>query len=259
MIEEHAQLFDFGRALANFLLCAGDVFPVLTASGVRTVGRRDKPERTPHAVFFHLKQSFGQQRMPVAIPPVHRQFRAVQREFRFQRRNQLARLLVDRTLAAEVVVVLRDREHPLARHVASPQHIFEEGNYIVRRFGPAEGDHHDCVVIHALSVEMVYGYLRKFESVSTDFSPIIDPWVLYECAEASFHKGKTEALRCQHSAATKAPQSILHRTSELCYATGMAAQSRHKHVLRVLNFRWRWRGAEGWNVLRYDAALRPKT
>ena len=52
-------------------------------------------------------------------------------EFRGQCGDQFARLLVDGTLAVEMVVVLGDGEHALARDIASAQHVFEERNDIV--------------------------------------------------------------------------------------------------------------------------------
>ena len=43
-----------------------------------------------------------------------------------------ADLLVDRADAAELVIVFGDFEHPLARHIASSEHIFQKRHDIVR-------------------------------------------------------------------------------------------------------------------------------
>jgi hypothetical protein len=41
---------------------------------------------------------------------------------------------------------MRDLQHALARDVATAQHVFEEGQHLVRRFGAAEGDDEQRVV-----------------------------------------------------------------------------------------------------------------
>ena len=57
-------------------------------------------------------------------------------QFTFESCDQFASLLVDRALAVEMVVVLGDREHALARNIPSAQNVFEEWNHIVAGFGP---------------------------------------------------------------------------------------------------------------------------
>ena len=89
-----------------------------------------------HAVGRHLAQRVGQQRMPVAIAPVDRQLRAVRGQLALERRDQLPVLLVDRADAAEVLVVLGDFEHPLARHVLAAEHVFEKRQHVVGPSGP---------------------------------------------------------------------------------------------------------------------------
>ena len=54
--------------------------------------------------------------------------------------DQRAILVVNRTAAAELIVVLGDFEQPLARHVASARHIFEKRHYIVRPIRSPERD-----------------------------------------------------------------------------------------------------------------------
>ena len=60
--------------------------------------------------------------------------------------DQLSALLVDRAHPAEKLVMLRDLEHPLARHVLAPQHVLEERHHVVGAFGPAERDDEQGVV-----------------------------------------------------------------------------------------------------------------
>ena len=45
-----------------------------------------------------------------------------------------------------MMVVLGHFEHPLARHVAAAEHIFQKRNDIVRAIGTAEGDDENSVV-----------------------------------------------------------------------------------------------------------------
>src|SRR5580698_1928504 len=81
VVEKYAQLVDLWRAGAYFALCAGDVFAILPASGIRAVSGCHKGERAANAVFLHLAQRIGEHRMPVAISPIDGQLRAVCGEF----------------------------------------------------------------------------------------------------------------------------------------------------------------------------------
>ena len=73
------------------------------------------------------------------------------RQFILQRCDQFSRLLVDRALAVEVVVVLGDRQHAFARNIPSAQHVFEERNHIFRGLRPTEGDNKNGVVVHCMA------------------------------------------------------------------------------------------------------------
>src|SRR5262252_6606358 len=87
--------------------------------------------------------------MPVSVSPIDRKIGAVLRKFILDRRNQVARLLVDGTLSIEVVIVFGDGQHALAGNVASAKDVFEEGNHVIVTLRTAEGDNQDCVVVHA--------------------------------------------------------------------------------------------------------------
>ena len=67
---------------------------------------------------------------------------------RSQRGDQRPVLIVDRALAAEVVIVLGDLQHSLARNVLSAQHVLKERNHIVRPFRTSERDNQQSVVLH---------------------------------------------------------------------------------------------------------------
>ena len=110
--------------------------------------------------------------MPVAVSPIDWKIWSVLRELVLDRSDQFSRLLIDRTLAIEVVVVFRDGEHSLARDVASAEHVFEEGNHVVVAFGTAERNNQECVVAHASDENVTKNkvYLKdentSFEAVS---------------------------------------------------------------------------------------------
>ena len=104
------------------------------------------PSALADSVGLHLAQRVGQKRMPVAITPINRQPRPVRLKLALQAGDQGASLIVDRALAIEMMIMLRDREHSLARNVAPAQHILEERNYVVGLLRSAERKHQDCVV-----------------------------------------------------------------------------------------------------------------
>src|SRR5713101_9500515 len=140
MVEEHPQLVYHRRARTNFLLRPSNVLAILPASRVGTVSRSHKPQSPPYSILLHLPQSLGQQRMPVTVSPIDWQLWAMLLQLRPQRGNQLARLLIDRALALEVVIVLGHGQHAFARNVPSAQHVFQEGNHLFLRFRPTERD-----------------------------------------------------------------------------------------------------------------------
>src|SRR5215471_1429319 len=151
VIEEDAELIDLRCAFAYFRLRACDVFAVLTTSGIRTVGRSHKRKRSFDAVAFHLAQSVGEHRMPIAISPIDGKIRTVVSKFVLDGCDQITCLLVNRAFAVEVVIVFGNGEHAFARDVASAKHVFEEGDDMVMTFRTAERNHQECVVVHAVA------------------------------------------------------------------------------------------------------------
>ena len=78
--------------------------------------------------------------MPIAIAPVDGQRRPVGVEFVDQGRQQGPVLGVDRADAAEQLVVPRDLQQPLARHILAAGDVFQKRHDVVRPFRPAEGE-----------------------------------------------------------------------------------------------------------------------
>ena len=106
----------------------------------------NRAKRPPHAAAAHFGQRVGQQRMPIAIAPIDRQRRAVGGQLGLEGGDQGPILVVDRTAAAEMLVVLGHGQHPLARDIFAPQHVFQKRHHLVRPFGSAEGDDQHGIV-----------------------------------------------------------------------------------------------------------------
>ena len=62
---------------------------------------------------------------------------------------QLTVLLVDGTLAPEMVVVFGDCEHAFAGDVLAAEDVFKEGDDFVVGLGPAKRHDQQCVIFHA--------------------------------------------------------------------------------------------------------------
>src|ERR1700686_4633185 len=105
MVVERPKLLDLGRALAGLAPRTLDIFQVLPASGIRTEDGSDEGQRASYAVGTHLAQSVGEIRMPVSIPPIDWKPRPIMLKFGFKARDQRPVLIVDGTLAAEMIIV----------------------------------------------------------------------------------------------------------------------------------------------------------
>ena len=55
-LKKTRSLVDLRRAFADFCLCAGDVFAILTTTGVGTVSGSHKRECALHSIILHLAQ-----------------------------------------------------------------------------------------------------------------------------------------------------------------------------------------------------------
>src|SRR5262245_4261773 len=84
--------------------------------------------------------------MPVAITPVDRQVWTALGKFPFDRRNQGPVLSVDRSLAAEMIIVLGDLEHAFPGSIPAPQDVFEEWNDIFPALRSTEGHKQQSIV-----------------------------------------------------------------------------------------------------------------
>src|ERR1700751_2937444 len=85
--------------------------------------------------------------MPVAIAPVDWKAGPGTIQFVCEGRHQLAVLLVDGTLPAEVIIVLRNFEQTFAGHFASAQDVFEERNHVIRLLRSAKRENQNRIVI----------------------------------------------------------------------------------------------------------------
>jgi hypothetical protein len=83
MIVKDAQFVYLGRAF-YFGLSRGDIFPILSAAGIRTIRRSHESQRPLYTVFVHLMQRIRYKWVPVAIAPIYRQTHRVFIQLRAQ-------------------------------------------------------------------------------------------------------------------------------------------------------------------------------
>ena len=93
-------------------------------------------------------------------------------KFSFQRRDQIASLLVNRALAPEMVVVFRHGQEPFSRNVFSAQHSFEEGNHLFSRLRASERNHQNSVVVPAQAHVKVHSK-RFIQETLQNYLPIL--------------------------------------------------------------------------------------
>ena len=74
--------------------------------------------------------------MPIPIAPIDGDVWSLLVEQIPECRDQRTVLVIDRTPAAEVVVVFSDFQHAFARNVPSAENILEKRDHVVRRFRP---------------------------------------------------------------------------------------------------------------------------
>ncbi len=73
MIVKHPQFVDLRRARSRLRAGGRDVLPVLAASRIGAVSRRDVGQCPPPAVGHHLPHRIAKKRMPIPIAPVNRE------------------------------------------------------------------------------------------------------------------------------------------------------------------------------------------
>ena len=137
IVRKGRQLLDLRRAF-NSRPDAVHVLAVLAAPRVRTKGRSRQCQSAPNAVRFHLTHGVLEHGRPVSISPIKGKVDAVCAKLLAKGLQKQAALRIDRAHAAEVIIVLGHFQHPLTRHVSTPQNVFEKGNDIVAAFRTAE-------------------------------------------------------------------------------------------------------------------------
>src|SRR6266581_3206893 len=111
--------------------------------------------------------------MPVSIAPINRQPGTMPIKLRLQRGDEFPILLVDRTAAAEMIIVLGHGQHSFARNILSPQDIFEEGNNLLVRFWTPKRHHQQRVIVHIFRLCLDLSQEDKFGS---GFQSNISAW-----------------------------------------------------------------------------------
>src|SRR5882724_2379205 len=89
--------------------------------------------------------------MPIAVSPINRKRDLMFRQLSVQSGNQVPVLFVDGALAIEMVVMLRDAQHALARDILPAQYIFQKRDDIRLLLRTAKRNYQDCVVGHRLN------------------------------------------------------------------------------------------------------------
>src|SRR4029077_4542761 len=100
-----------GHTCPNGVLRACNIFAILPASRVRTVSGSHESESALNALLLHLTQRVCKQRMPVTISPKNGELWPSPGQLILQRWDQLPSLLVNRALAAKLLIVSGDFQH----------------------------------------------------------------------------------------------------------------------------------------------------
>src|SRR6185503_11033207 len=85
--------------------------------------------------------------MPVAIAPVNRKRWAICFEFFFERRDQVSVLFVNRADATKHLVMMRDLQHALVRHISTSQHVLQKRNHVIHSLWTTEGNEEESIVV----------------------------------------------------------------------------------------------------------------
>ena len=94
MVEIRPHLGYAGCSRPQFLLSLGNMFPVLAATRVRTIGGGEHGQRMLEAVTGHLLQRFEDQWVPVPVGPIPGQIDLALVTGFFESRQQLAVLRI---------------------------------------------------------------------------------------------------------------------------------------------------------------------
>ena len=128
---------DRRRARPDHRPRTGEVFPILPAPRIRVVGGSEKGVADRHTVGGHRGERLRQERVPIAVPPIHRQ---MWRELVAQCSQQQPVLSVDGAHPTESLVTLGHLREALGGDVAPARHVAQEGLDIRRTLRTTEAD-----------------------------------------------------------------------------------------------------------------------
>jgi hypothetical protein len=124
MIEKWSKFLDQRGSGANLGARPFDVLEILAAAGTRTERRRDEGQRSTHTGVAQLADRDWEQRMPIAVAPVDWHTATMFRQFRTESGHEFAVLLVDRTIAAKLVVVFGNFQQTFAGYILAASDVF---------------------------------------------------------------------------------------------------------------------------------------
>ena len=145
VVEVDPEFVDLHRFGARGGLGGIDVFAVLTAAGITTESRGDEGEDAGDAVLLHLSKGVVEEGMPIAIAEVNGKIGTLASEEFGERVYDGEVLFVDRTLAAEVEIVLSDYFEALAWNAPAASYVFKKRHYVGGLIRATEADKENCV------------------------------------------------------------------------------------------------------------------
>src|SRR5882672_1003431 len=103
--------------------------------------------------------------MPIPVSPVNRKCDLMFGQLFLQSGHQVPILFVDGAFAIEVVVMLRDVQHALARDILSAQNIFQKRDDVRLLLRTAKRNYQDCLVGHRLNGHRLNGHELSHRAV----------------------------------------------------------------------------------------------
>ena len=124
VIEEDPDFVNLWCFRANSIACVLNILSILTTTRITTESTCNEGKCATNSCVFHFSYGIGEQRVPVAIAPIDRQFQTRCGEFLAYRINQRDILFIDWAFSTKVVIVLSDFKHAFFRYISTPKNIF---------------------------------------------------------------------------------------------------------------------------------------